>query len=207
VVPLRLARAWTLAGRGDAAGAVELCLESAEGALPCDVPFLLHDVVRLGRADLVSARLAALDVAGPLVALFARHAAARDGAELDAVSEGFERLGLLLYAAEAAARAAARYRESGLARGARAAQTRAWRLAHRCQGARTLALMDLDVPSLTPRQREIAVLAAQGLTNREIAARLVVSVRTVANTLYAVYDKTGVNDRAALAALLNRPAG
>ncbi|MGV9378089.1 LuxR C-terminal-related transcriptional regulator [Nonomuraea sp. NPDC003707] len=207
VVPLRLARAWTLAGRGDAAGAVELCLETAEDALPCDVPFLLHDVVRLGRADLVSARLAALDVEGPLVALFARHAAARDGAELDAVSEGFERLGLLLYAAEAAARAAARYRESGLVRGARAAQTRAWRLSQRCQGARTLALMDLDVPSLTPRQREIAVLAAQGLTNREIAARLVVSVRTVANTLYAVYDKTGVNDRAALAALLNRLAG
>lgn len=207
VVPLRLARAWTLAGRGDAAGAVELCLETAEGALPCDVPFLLHDVVRLGRADLVSARLAALDMDGPLVALFARHAAARDGAELDAVSEGFERLGLLLYAAEAAAQAVARYRGSGLVRGARAAQTRAWRLAQRCQGGRTLALVDLDVPSLTPRQREIAVLAAQGLTNREIAARLVVSVRTVANTLYAVYDKTGVNDREALAALLNRLAG
>ncbi|MET7328914.1 LuxR C-terminal-related transcriptional regulator [Nonomuraea sp. NPDC005650] len=207
VLPARLARVWTLAGRGDAAGAVELCLETAEDALPCDVPFLLHDVVRLGRPDLVSARLAALDVAGPLVALFARHSAARDGAEFDAVSEGFERLGLLLYAAEAAAQAAARFRESGLARGTRAAQTRAWRLSRRCQGARTLALMDLDVPSLTPRQREIAVLAAQGLTNREIAERLVVSVRTVANTLYAVYDKTGVNDRAALAALLSRLAG
>ncbi|MGP3915185.1 response regulator transcription factor [Nonomuraea sp. 10N515B] len=65
--------------------------------------------------------------------------------------------------------------------------------------------MDLEVPGLTPRQREIAVLAAQGLTNREIAERLVVSVRTVANTLYAIYDKTGVNDRTALTALLNRP--
>ncbi|MEV5741055.1 LuxR C-terminal-related transcriptional regulator [Microbispora rosea] len=207
VLPLRFAKAWTLAGRGDVAGAVEICLEAAESALPCDVPFALHDVVRLGRPDLVSARLAALDVESPLVALFARHAAARDGGELYAVSEGFERLGLLLYAAEAAAQAAARHRESGLWRGMRTAETRAWRLSQRCQGARTLALMDLDVPGLTPRQREIAVLAAQGLTNREIAERLVVSVRTVANTLYAVYDKTGVNDRTALAALLDGPEG
>ncbi|MEV0236245.1 LuxR C-terminal-related transcriptional regulator [Nonomuraea sp. NPDC050786] len=204
VIPLRFAQVWTMAGRGDAAGAVALCLEIAGSALPCDEPFALHDVVRLGRPDLVSARLAALDVDSPLVALFARHAAARDGAELDAVSEGFARLGLLLYAAEAAAQAAARHREAGLWRGARAAETRAWQLSQRCQGARTLALMDLDVPGLTPRQREIAVLAAQGLTNREIAERLVVSIRTVANTLYAVYDKTGVNDRAALAAILNR---
>ncbi|MEU8147633.1 LuxR C-terminal-related transcriptional regulator [Nonomuraea sp. NPDC048901] len=207
VLPLRFARAWTMAGRGDAAGAVEICLESAESALPCDVPFALHDVVRLGRPDLVAARLAALEVDSPLVALFARHAAARDGAQLDVVSEGFERLGLLLYAAEAAAQAAARYRESRLWRGMRAAQTRAWRLSQRCQGARTLALMDLDVPGLTPRQREIAVLAAQGLTNREIAERLVVSVRTVANTLYAIYERTGVNDRTALASLLSGPQG
>ncbi|MEQ4721184.1 LuxR C-terminal-related transcriptional regulator [Nonomuraea sp. B19D2] len=205
VLPLRFARVWTMAGRGDAAGAVELCLETAGSGLPCDVPFALHDVVRLGRPELVSARLAALDLDSPLVALFARHATARDGAELDAISEGFERLGLLLYAAEAAAQAAARFRESGLWRGARAAETRAWRLSQHCQGARTLALMDVGVPGLTPRQREIAVLAAQGLTNREIAQRLVVSVRTVANTLYAVYDKTGVNDRTALAALLNWP--
>ncbi|MFD0664431.1 response regulator transcription factor [Thermocatellispora tengchongensis] len=110
---------------------------------------------------------------------------------------------MTLYAAEASARAAAAYREAGLTRSARAAETRAWSLSRRCQGARTPALLGLEVPGLTPRQREVALLAAQGLTNREIAARLVVSIRTVANTLYAVYEKTGVNDRAALAALLN----
>ncbi|MEU1393623.1 MULTISPECIES: LuxR C-terminal-related transcriptional regulator [unclassified Nonomuraea] len=203
VEPLRFAQVWTRAGRGDAAGAVELSLEIADSALPCDVPYALHDVVRLGRPNLVAARLAALDVEGPLVALFARHAAARDGAELDAVTDDFERLGLLLYAAESAAQAAARHREAGLTRGARAAGTRSWRLMERCQGARTLALLDLDVPGLTPRQREIAVLAAQGLTNREIADRLVVSIRTVANTLHAIYDKTGVNDRTALTDLLS----
>ncbi|MEV2265424.1 helix-turn-helix transcriptional regulator [Nonomuraea africana] len=199
VVPVEHARLWTLAARGDVAGAVAAALDLAERALPVQVPFLLHDVVRLGRPSLVAARITG---EGPLVALFARHAAATTGAELDAVSLEFERLGLILYAAEAAAHAARRHRDKGMTRTARAAQTRAWALSRRCQGARTPALLDLDVPDLTPRQREVALLAAQGLTNREIAERLVVSIRTVANTLYAVYEKTGVSDRTALTDLL-----
>ncbi|NUT42714.1 MAG: helix-turn-helix transcriptional regulator, partial [Thermoactinospora sp.] len=59
-----------------------------------------------------------------------------------------------------------------------------------------------ELPDLTPRQREMALLAAQGLSNREIAERLVLSVRTVANTLGAVYERTGARDRRELAELL-----
>ncbi|MGW5688039.1 LuxR C-terminal-related transcriptional regulator [Nonomuraea sp. NPDC003754] len=199
VVPLQQAKVWTRAARGDVPGAVATALAAAERALPVQVPFVLHDVVRLGHPALVADRLTG---EGPLVALFARHAAARTGPEFDAVSVGFEGLGLTVHAAEAAAHAARRYRDDGLTRAARAAETRAWALSRRCQGVRTPALLDLDVPALTPRQREIALLAAQGLTNREIATRLVVSIRTVANTLYAVYEKTGVSDRADLADLL-----
>ncbi len=92
--------------------------------------------------------------------------------------------------------------ESGEPRRATGAETYAWTLTRRCQGARTPALVGLSLPGLTPRQREIATLAAQGLTNREIASRLVLSVRTVANTLYAVYEKTGTPDRKALAEVL-----
>ncbi|NUR93096.1 MAG: helix-turn-helix transcriptional regulator, partial [Nonomuraea sp.] len=161
-------------------------------------PFLLHDAVRLGHPS------SSWPGEGPLVELFNLHAAARTGPELEAVSAGFERLGLILHAAEAAAQAARRHRRDGLTRACRAAETRAWTLSRRCQGARTPALLDLDVPELTPRQREIALLAAQGLTNKQIAARLVVSVRTVANTLYTVYEKTGVNDRSELSDLLAR---
>lgn len=199
--PLRFARVWTMAARGDLAGAVAESLDHAASALPCHAPFALHDVVRLGRPELVAGRI---DGEGPLIALFARHAAACDGSALETVSKEFEALGLILYAAETAARAAARYRDEGLVRGARAAETRAWMLSRRCQGARTMALLDLEVPGLTPRQREIAILAAQGLTNREIAERLFVSIRTVSNTLVAVYERTGVNDRASLAELLDQ---
>ncbi|MDF5757084.1 LuxR C-terminal-related transcriptional regulator [Spongiactinospora sp. TRM90649] len=202
VFPLRSARVWTRAARGDVPGAVATALRLAESTLRCYAPFALHDVVRLGHGGLVAAKLAALDVDGPLVALFVRHAAAETGGELDDVSDSFEELGMLLHAAEAAAQAASRHREAGRPRLARAAATRASALARRCQGARTPAIIGLELPELTPRQRQVAMLAAQGLTNRAIAERLVVSVRTVANTLCAVYDRTGVNDRAALAEAL-----
>ncbi|MEM9012551.1 MAG: LuxR C-terminal-related transcriptional regulator [Pseudomonadota bacterium] len=54
--------------------------------------------------------------------------------------------------------------------------------------------------ALTEREAEIARLAAEGLRNREIAARLELSPRTVENHLRAVFDKLGVENRAALAA-------
>jgi DNA-binding CsgD family transcriptional regulator len=56
-----------------------------------------------------------------------------------------------------------------------------------------------DVPaSLTPQQSEIAQLAAQGLTNKQIGERLFLSHRTVATHLYQVYPKLGITSRAAL---------
>ena len=54
------------------------------------------------------------------------------------------------------------------------------------------------VASLTPQEREVAQLAATGLTNREIAARLYVSPRTVSAHLYRVFPKLGIASRAAL---------
>ena len=55
---------------------------------------------------------------------------------------------------------------------------------------------------LTAREREVATLAAAGLTSREIAGRLVVSVRTVDNHLQRAYRKLGVTRREELADLL-----
>jgi DNA-binding CsgD family transcriptional regulator len=57
---------------------------------------------------------------------------------------------------------------------------------------------------LTPQQREIIILAASGLTNREIADRLFLSPRTVASHLYRSYPKLGISGRHELHALVNR---
>ncbi|WP_327139718.1 helix-turn-helix transcriptional regulator [Nocardia sp. NBC_01327] len=51
---------------------------------------------------------------------------------------------------------------------------------------------------LTPQQREIALLAASGLTNKQIGERLYLSPRTVGTHLYQVFPKLGVTSRAAL---------
>jgi DNA-binding CsgD family transcriptional regulator len=52
--------------------------------------------------------------------------------------------------------------------------------------------------SLTPQQREIATLAAAGLTNKQIGERLFLSPRTIATHLYQLFPKLGVTSRAAL---------
>ncbi|MFD9368494.1 AAA family ATPase [Streptomyces sp. NPDC060020] len=58
--------------------------------------------------------------------------------------------------------------------------------------------------ALTPQEREIAGLAAAGLSNKQIAERLFLSPRTVSTHLYHVFPKLGVSSRAALRDALGR---
>jgi two-component system, NarL family, nitrate/nitrite response regulator NarL len=53
--------------------------------------------------------------------------------------------------------------------------------------------------SLSPREREVAILAGRGDSNREIAVELGITERTVKAHLSAVFTKLGVRDRLHLA--------
>jgi DNA-binding CsgD family transcriptional regulator len=62
-----------------------------------------------------------------------------------------------------------------------------------------------DKAALSAREREIAELAASGLTNKDIAARLFLSVRTVEANLSKVYAKLAVRSRTELANRVGAP--
>ena len=58
---------------------------------------------------------------------------------------------------------------------------------------------------LTPAERRVAELAAAGLSNKQIAARLSVSAATVDTHLRGVYAKLGIRSRTQLARRLGGP--
>jgi DNA-binding CsgD family transcriptional regulator len=73
-----------------------------------------------------------------------------------------------------------------------------------CGGAITPAIRSASrPPPLSPRAREIAAMVATGLSNREIASKLLVSVRTVEGHIYRACIKLDVSDRDDLAAIVS----
>jgi DNA-binding NarL/FixJ family response regulator len=209
---VRLAEAWASAAEGSINEAIVLARQAAEVAAsqyqPAMEVFALHTAVCFGDRT-VADRLSQLatQVDGPRASAAAAHAAALatdDGSALHAASVQLEQISALLPAADAAAQAAAVYTRQGQRGSAQTAATRAHHLAQSCEDARTPALAAITTPlPLTPREREIVTLAASGLSNRQIAQRLVVSVRTVENHLYRASTKLGTTDRTELAALLH----
>ncbi len=204
------------AAEGDIGGAVAVSLRAAGragemGAHSWEL-CLLHDVVRLGEPGAALDRLAELagTADGPLPPLFARHAAAlagRDAAGLDAVAAGFARLGAHLTAAEAASQAAGAHRERGMKDSAGRSSWHAAEWTALCEDARTPAL-DLSLaPVLTRREHQIALRAARGETNPQIATALGIAARTVGNHLSHSYDKLGISGRAELPGLFRDHGG
>lgn len=95
------------------------------------------------------------------------------------------------------------HQEAGRRTAAAVSGTRAAGLVERCAGCRTPVLQGGLRPSpLTARELQVARLAAQRLSNRQIGARLGISTRTVETHLQHTYDKLGVADRSRLAAAL-----
>ncbi len=209
------ARGWVDLARGDTSGALARFRTAAQVAAAGGDRVIesaaLHDIARVGPAAEVAARLAELAevIEGPLAPARAAHArakAARDAAGLEQAAGAFEVIGALLFAAEACTDAAVAWQQRGEPRKATAAERRAAALAARCDGARTPGLDDAAPARavLTAREFEIARLAASGVANKEIAARLGLSLHTVQNKLHVAYEKLGVAGRSELARALER---
>jgi DNA-binding CsgD family transcriptional regulator/tetratricopeptide (TPR) repeat protein len=73
-------------------------------------------------------------------------------------------------------------------------------------GARPRRIALSGVASLTPSERRVAEMAAEGPTNREIAQTLYVTQRTVEVHLTSIYRKLAISSRSQLAAALAEPA-
>ncbi|MFW0795026.1 LuxR C-terminal-related transcriptional regulator [Gordonia sp. CPCC 205515] len=210
--PQRLiARAWLAAARGGERPAIEFAHRAADlahdvGQYAVEVE-ALHHAARFGDRT-VAERLAqvAPDVQGVLAPLYVCHARAvadADADALDEVSRAFADAGLTLSAADAAAQAVPLHDSCGHRRQSAESSARAMGLSTSCDGATTTAIRSAARPlPITPREREIAALISQGLTSREIAARLTVSVRTVEGHIYRACIKLDVADRDELARIV-----
>jgi DNA-binding CsgD family transcriptional regulator len=206
--------AWHTAGSGDPDAACVTLAERAghwsdRGAvMPAVV--LANDLTRLGRPDLAADVLARVTLPdgwplGAAIAAFVAAAAQRDPAALEAAAERFARLGFTVYAVDAMAAAAVA--TAGTSREPARVIAAVAALAARCPGLHTPLLSRVGTGDrLTRREREVALLAARGLSNREIAVRLTVSARTVENHLARAYLKLGVHGRDGLAAALSTQA-
>jgi len=120
-----------------------------------------------------------------------------DGDTLMATAASLEEAGFVNLAREAYARASTVLEQAGERRRSRQAVAQREKCDHelgeRFREGRFIAAA--PTVRLTRREQDIVELAVQGLTDREIAQRLMVSVRTVEGHLYRTYVKLGVRSR------------
>jgi ATP/maltotriose-dependent transcriptional regulator MalT len=210
---VRIAEAWLAAAMGHVSGAVTMALHAADlagasGQRAIEL-MALHAAARFGDTTCLPriVEVAAV-IGGPLAAVDAAHATGlmnNDAAAVFSASHEFERIGALLSAADAAAQAAALFDAAGKRRHSLEAAAAADRLAKECGGLKTPALMATSQPlPLSRREREIAQLVVRGMSNRDIAERLVVSTRTVEGHLYRMYLKLNVTSREELRDVVRR---
>jgi DNA-binding CsgD family transcriptional regulator len=199
----RRAESWIAAAKGDLARASVAAwdLTRTLETTPVRSAVSYVDLARWGDVERVApalsavaphTRSAALTAAARTVSGIAGHQAA----EVLGGADDLERAGLRLWAADLLAVAA---RRPGFADPA-GFRARALLLALACEDAATPALTALG-PGLTDAQRQVARLAAQGLTNRQVGAALGISHRTAATHLHRVYKLLGVNTRDKLAGI------
>jgi len=208
-----LATAWVSAAQGRTSEARDITARAAQFARnhgqPAREVLCLQTAVQFGDTHCAD-RLAALakqveGPRGPLSARYARGLETADATGLDEVSRHFEAMGDVLAAADAAAQAASLHRRDGRIGSALTSSGRALLLAKQCGGAVSPALAAAKLPlPFTPREHEIIRLLSQGLSNKEIAGALSLSVRTVEGHVYQASTKIGISSRDELSALVRQ---
>jgi DNA-binding CsgD family transcriptional regulator len=212
---LERARASLDASRGDLAAARARVRDVVERARHEGVSLLelgaLNDLVRFGAPAEAVARLQELNgrIDGDLVDAHAGRARAlvgRDVGLLSDVVDRYERIDVLGHAAEVAAELAELHQARGENRLATAARQRSADLAARAGEIRTPGLArGTSIEPLTAREREIALLAANGHSTPDISERLFLSKRTVDSHLASIYRKLGIAGRGKIASALGTP--
>lgn len=200
---LACAEGWA-ARAGDAAAGAEVFLQHADATGdPSNRSRLLHQALRAGaRPGPIATALRELANRCDcrLIDARAAHAVAvaeHDGEGLVRAGEKLSTIGCGASAVEAIAAGAQQFVEEGRFDAARRAAARARDLHPAGQGWELPLIDGLDgvAIELTPREAQIAALAARGLTNQEIADQLVLSVRTVETYVYRAMQKRGVDNR------------
>jgi DNA-binding CsgD family transcriptional regulator len=74
----------------------------------------------------------------------------------------------------------------------------------RAAGDRQIVPVSASPELLSPQELQIARMAAQGLSNREIGQQLFLSPRTIGSHLYRIFPKLDITSRNQLAAMLSR---
>jgi DNA-binding NarL/FixJ family response regulator len=205
----RRGSAWNVAAHGDPAQAAADLLRLAEELLAEGC--VTHAVRSLADAARLGDAVAALEVLErtspevdgdlmPRLAALIRSLAAEDPTGAVAVADALEAMGYRSLAAGAVASARTLLQRAGRAREANALAGRIAPPASNRASLVDLLFAGSEVAvQLTRREREIAHLVTDGLTSREVAESLFLSVRTVDNHLSRIYDKLGIRSRTELA--------
>jgi DNA-binding CsgD family transcriptional regulator len=197
--------------RGDIPGAVAIARDgialSRERAMPYDEAMGWFALTQCGFAAEAVDRATELgEQLGGLAEIYALHTrgrARRDRSLLEQSAERFAAAGATAVAAAAAGDAARAARHEGDDREATRWARRAAQLASEVQTRHELMHVPERAP-LSRREREVAEMAARGLTSRAIAEQLFLSTRTVENHVAQVFAKLGINSRDELPGALGR---
>jgi DNA-binding CsgD family transcriptional regulator len=212
---LSLAGGWAMAASGHLSEAVASAQEAAqlarERGQPTHELACIQAAAQWGDASGVTrAQELAEALSLPLADAVALHAKALQGGNgegLLAASAAYREIGDKAAAADAAAQASVAFAGSQQHKRALYAAAMARELGDECGGLCTPALRTPEGLKLSGRQRDVVELVVAGLSNRQIAENLVMSVRTVEGHIYRACQRVGAQSREELASIVRSGPG